>query len=141
MIQYQAKIQKEKGAYSVVFPDLPGCCSMGSNLQEAKKMAVDALSLYLEEARNLDWELPKAKYRKSGNYYWIQPYPEIAIALLIKQARLKHGLTQAELAKRMGITTQQVQKLETPGKSNPTLKTLAALSETLNENLKIQLVA
>ncbi len=141
MIQYQAKILKEKKTYSVVFPDLPGCCSMGGTLKEAKKMASDALSLYLEEARDSHWKLPKAKHRKSRNYYWIQPHFNVAIALLIRQARIRNHLTQAELASRMGMTTQQFQKLETPGKSNPTVKTLMALSEALNENLKIQLVA
>ena len=141
MIQYQAKILKEKKVYSVVFPDLPGCCSMGGSLEEAKEMASEALSLYLEEARDSNWKLPKAKNRKNRNYYWIQPHFNVSIALLIRQARIRNGLTQAELARKMSMTTQQFQKLETPGKSNPTVKTLMTLSKALNEDLKIQLVA
>lgn len=36
------------------------------------------------------------------------------------------------------MTTQQLQKLETPGKSNPTVKTLALICESLNEPLEIR---
>jgi transcriptional regulator with XRE-family HTH domain len=54
---------------------------------------------------------------------------------------LSRGLTQAQLAKRLDVTLQQVQKLETPGRSNPTVKTLAAISEALEEALEISLVA
>ena len=46
MIKYQAKIYKDGKSYSVEFPDLPGCFSMGDTLEEAKTMAKDALSLY-----------------------------------------------------------------------------------------------
>ena len=141
MIQFQAKIYKDESAYSVEFPDLPGCFSMGTSLEEAKQMAAEALSLYLEDARDPHWRIPVAKARRGKNYYWIQPRFDIAIAILIRHARLKHGLTQAKLAEQVGITVQQLQKLETPGKSNPTVKTLAAISQALDENLKIELAS
>jgi antitoxin HicB len=141
MIQFQAKIYKDGDSYSVEFPDLPGCFSMGSSLEEAKEMASDALSLYLEEARDPQWKIPAPKYRKNKNLYWIQPRFDIGIAILIRHARLKHGLTQSQLAQRVGITVQQLQKLETPGKSNPTVKTLAAISKALDEDLKIELAS
>ena len=141
MISYQAKILKDGSSYSVEFPDLPGCFSMGETLDEAKEMASDALSLYLEEARDPKWKVPEAKKRTGKNYYWIQPRFDVAIALIIRRARIKHGLTQSQLAKRIGVTTQQLQKLETPGKSNPTVKTLAAISHALNETLNIQLAS
>ncbi len=141
MIRYQAKIWKDGKTYSVEFPDLSGCFSMGDTLVEAKEMAADALSLYLEEARDPKWSVPKAKVRKGKNYYWIQPRFDISIALIIRQARIKNGLTQSQLAKYVGMTTQQLQKLETPGRSNPTVKTLAAISDALDENLDIKLAS
>jgi len=85
--------------------------------------------------------VPKPKHRRGKQYAWVTPHEDVAIALMIRQARKKRGLTQKELAKRIGITVQQVQKLETPGKSNPTVKTLAAISEALHERLEIKLVA
>ena len=125
MIKYQAKIYKDGDSYSVEFPDLPGCFSMGDTLEEAKMMASDALSLYLEEARDPKWNVPKAKIRKGKNYYWIRPDSSVAIALMLRKIRLELGLGQVQAAKKLGITIQQLQKLETPGKSNPTVKTLS----------------
>ena len=78
-----------------------------------------------------------AKARKSRRYVWLRPFVDVAIPLMIRQARLSHGLTQAQLAKRLKITLQQLQKLETPGRSNPTVKTLAAISGALEEELEL----
>lgn len=37
----------EDGSYSISFPDLPGCFSYGSNLEEAQRMAEEAASLHV----------------------------------------------------------------------------------------------
>ncbi len=141
MIRYQALIEKDGSSYSVSFPDLPGCFSSGDTREDAAENAREALSLYLEEARDPKWDVPKSKARKSRRYVWVHPFVDVAIPLMIRQARLSHGLTQKKLAKRLQITLQQLQKLETPGRSNPTVKTLAAISEALEEALEINLVA
>ena len=141
MIRYQALIEKDGSRYSVSFPDLPGCFSSGDTRDDAAENAREALSLYLEEARDPKWDVPKPKARKSRGYVWLRPFVDVAIPLMIRQARLSHGLTQAQLAKRLKITLQQLQKLETPGRSNPTVKTLASISEALEEALEISLVA
>jgi antitoxin HicB len=141
MIRYQALVEKDGSTYSVSFPDLPGCLSSGDSREAAVENAREALSLYLEEARDPKWEVPKPKARKSRRYVWVSPFVDVAIPLMIRQARLSRGLTQAQLAKRLDVTLQQVQKLETPGRSNPMVKTLAAISEALVEALEISLVA
>jgi antitoxin HicB len=137
MIKYQARIYKDGTAYSVEFPDLDGCFSFGETIVEAKAMAKEALSLYLEEARDATWKIPVAKTRKSSSYHWITPSHEVAIPLMIRQKRLEQGFTQAQLAKKLGVSTQQVQKLETPGKSNPTVKTLYRISSVLDTELEV----
>ena len=137
MIKYQVKILKEKKGYSVNFPDLPGCFSMGDTLEEAKEMASEALSLYLEEARDPKWEVPKAKKRKGKNYHWIYPESSVATALMLRRTRINLGLGQAQAAKKLGMTIQQLQKLETPGKSNPTVKTLSKISRVFSVDLEI----
>lgn len=60
---------------------------------------------------------------------------------MIRDARLKHGYTQRELAKLLKMSIQQLQKLETPGKSNPTVRTLAMISRALQEEILIVLAA
>ena len=46
---YVAKITQNNGGYSVAFPDIPGCTAEGKDMNEALKMAKDALEDTLEE--------------------------------------------------------------------------------------------
>jgi predicted RNase H-like HicB family nuclease len=49
MRQYIALIHKEAGSdYGVSFPDLPGCVTAGLDLDDARRMAEEALALHLE---------------------------------------------------------------------------------------------
>lgn len=61
-VNYPALFLKEKDsdAYTVVFPDLQGCISCGDNLNEALKMAQDALGAYLFEYYTKPELIPKA---------------------------------------------------------------------------------
>ena len=141
MIQYQAKLHEEDGGCWAEFPDLPGCFTQGDSREEALENAREALSLWLEEARDPDWEVPVPKTRRGKQYVWVTPYEDVSIPLMLRQARQRKGLSQRELAKKLGMSVQQLQKLECPGKSNPTVRTLAAVSEALDERLRIELVA
>jgi len=40
-----------EGGFTVVVPSLPGCVTYGRNLNEAKKMAVDAIRGYITSLR------------------------------------------------------------------------------------------
>ncbi len=141
MIRYQAKIYKDGRSYSVEFPDLPGCFSSGATKKAAHENAREALSLYLEHARDPEWTLPTARTRKGASYRWITPDEGVAIPLMIRRLRQKHSLSQRQLAARLHVSVQQLQKLETPGKSNPTIKTLVAICRAVGEELSLQLVA
>jgi predicted RNase H-like HicB family nuclease len=49
MRQYIALIHKASGSdFGVSFPDLPGCVTAGSTLDEARDMAAEALAFHLE---------------------------------------------------------------------------------------------
>ena len=46
---YIGLVHKEPGSdYGVSFPDLPGCITAGSTLEEAREMAAEALALHLD---------------------------------------------------------------------------------------------
>jgi predicted RNase H-like HicB family nuclease len=47
MRQYIALIHQDAGGYGVFFPDLPGCVTAGFDLDDARRMAEEALSLHL----------------------------------------------------------------------------------------------
>jgi len=137
MIRYQAKIKKDDNGYSVIFPDLKGCFSFGSTLIEAKLNAIEALNLYLEEANDPKWPLPKAIEYKGKHYYWITPSPEIAIPLMIREARKALCISQQKAAELLKMKLQTYQKLEYPRKSNPTAMTLLRIAEAFNTTFKL----
>jgi DNA-binding XRE family transcriptional regulator len=68
-----------------------------------------------------------------------KPFVEEAsdAALQIRMARKRAGISQTELAVRLGITQQQVQRLEDPDNSNPTVATLRAVARALGRSLSI----
>src|SRR5450759_1466292 len=48
-MEYIAYLHKDrKSDYGVSFPDFPGCVTAGKTLDEARRMAVEALSLHIE---------------------------------------------------------------------------------------------
>lgn len=58
---YPAVFHKaEEGGFWVTFPDIPECMTQGDNMQEAYKMAVDALGLSLTSMEAEKEEIPKA---------------------------------------------------------------------------------
>ena len=58
--------------------------------------------------------------------------PLLRLAVQIKMSRLKRGLTQEKMAKKMGIGLLPYQRLES-GFNNPTLKTILKVKELLPE--------
>ena len=40
-----------EGGFTIIVPSLPGCVSYGKNLNEAKKMAIDAIKGYLSSLK------------------------------------------------------------------------------------------
>lgn len=60
VLNYAILLQKEpEGGYTVTVPTLPGVVTYGENIEEAKKMAIEAIELYLESLNNHKEELPK----------------------------------------------------------------------------------
>lgn len=51
------------GGYNVFFPDFPGCVTFGETLQEAKKMAQEVLSLWIEELVDQRQQIPHSEER------------------------------------------------------------------------------
>ena len=66
--------------------------------------------------------------------------PEFALARQLIQARARAGLTQRELATRMGTTQPFIARLES-GRRKPTTKTLERFAEATGSRVEIHLVA
>lgn len=51
-ISYNIILQPEKeGGFTVIVPALPGCVTYGRTLDEARRMSIDAIQVYLKSAR------------------------------------------------------------------------------------------
>jgi predicted RNase H-like HicB family nuclease len=59
-MEYIAYLHKDgKSDYGVSFPDFPGCITAGSTLEEARRMAVEALSFHIGGMREDGERLPE----------------------------------------------------------------------------------
>lgn len=65
--------------------------------------------------------------------------PEMDITRAILDARIRSGLTQAELSKKTGISQADISRLE-KGNRNPSLALLKRLANAMNSTLKIEFV-
>jgi antitoxin HicB len=74
MTAYPAKFEAAvEGGYVVEFVDIPSCVTEGDTLEEAKRMAKDALSGVIAalDARNI--AIPKPSRLDGNDIYYIEP--------------------------------------------------------------------
>ena len=58
-LNYTITLQKEpEGGYTVTVPALPGCITYGKDVDEAKEMATEAISLYLDSLESHKEPIP-----------------------------------------------------------------------------------
>lgn len=73
---------------------------------------------------------------KEVNKHYDQLGPEFAVIELMIEKRMKRGLTQADLAKKVGTKQSAISRFES-GMYNPTLTFLNKVADALNVKLKI----
>lgn len=76
MSRYVAIVDGKPGTFGVVVPDLPGCTSGGATIDEALRNAVEAITLWVEDARADGEKIPKAQPAEK-----LRTDPEVAAAL------------------------------------------------------------
>ncbi len=138
MLKYPAKFEPaEEGGFIVEFPDLEGCLTEGDTLEEAKEMAQDALTGWLDVMYEMNGNIPSPSQIEGENIYYIAPDSDVAIPILIKQLRQSKGLTQKQISEAIGIKYQAYQRFENPRTFNATVKTLKRISSVLGKELII----
>lgn len=76
MSRYVAIVDGAPGAYGVVVPDLPGCTSGGATIDAALRNAVEAVTLWVEDARTDGERIPKPRPAEK-----LRRDPDVAAAL------------------------------------------------------------
>ncbi|MHB1846441.1 MAG: helix-turn-helix domain-containing protein [Deltaproteobacteria bacterium] len=142
-MEYIAAVHPEDGEWVVTFPDCPGCVTQVEQQAESISMAREALEGWLE-AHLAHGEAPPrpAEHRRAPKGARLIAVPislTLSAQLSLRWARQDAGLTQAALAKRVGIGQPQIAKLELPG-SNPSLQTLEKVMRALGARLDLRLL-
>jgi predicted RNase H-like HicB family nuclease/DNA-binding XRE family transcriptional regulator len=143
-VEYTAYISREGKHWLAEFPDCPGCQTFADKSDDLPAAAQEALEGWLE-AHLVDGAIPpvpKVHRRAPAGHKLaaIRIDAGLAVALQIRWARAKEGLSQTELAKRANVTQQQIAKLERPGE-NPTIGTIQKIAKALRLNAEIKLTA
>jgi len=137
MIAYPALFEydEEEKVYNVRFPDLPGCFTFGETIGEAKVMAKEALTGFLQSVDARKLKLPDPSKLKGDEVVYIEPETPVAFAIWLRKQREALGLSQSDVAKKLGIKYQTYQRIESPSKTNPTLKTIMRVEKVFNQKL------
>jgi len=114
--------------------ELEGCLTQGKDLEELKRNAADALNLHLDEPEDskVIFPMPDSSLDKGKSVFSVEVEPQVAFAVLLRQARITRGLTQKVAAKKLGIESlYNYQRLER--RANPTLSTLKKIKAAFPE--------
>jgi antitoxin HicB len=133
---------KKSGTIGVVFPDHPNVITYGSDREDAIEMAAEALNASLEVEFDRHLPLPKPsgkpKTGRGREAVYVPLDPEVRTAFLVRGWREQTGLSQAQIAQKMGISTQAYQRMERPGRSNLTVATLDRIAHAVGKHLVLR---
>ena len=131
-MKYYCTITKNSGMQIVQFPDMPNIVTYGETKETALAMAEEALNGVLEADVSQGLSIPPPVYKKG---YPITVANNIVIAMRLRE--LRGSQSQTEVAKKLGLSYQAYQRLENPGKSNPTIKTLERIAHVFDRELAV----
>lgn len=138
-MHYHVRLEKEGRSWNAIFADAPGCATYGRSRAQAMAAAREALEGWLE-AHLVDGRAPPRPARTARNSEPVEVDPQLGLAIELRWARQEADLSQAELASRVGVSQQQIAKLEKPG-ANPSIATLRKVAAALGVRVQLELVA
>ncbi|WP_158784130.1 type II toxin-antitoxin system HicB family antitoxin [Pantoea sp. BAV 3049] len=107
-MRYPINLEPYEGGYVVSFPDIPEALTQGDTREEALEMGLDALitsfDFYFEDNQRVP-----APGDITGDF--VEVPASVAAKVLMLNAFLDSGLTQVELASRMGVKKQEVTRI------------------------------
>ncbi|WP_027179789.1 type II toxin-antitoxin system HicB family antitoxin [Maridesulfovibrio bastinii] len=104
MATYYAVIHKDKDSdYGVSFPDVPGCISAGSTLEEAEVMAKEALAFHIDGMKEDGEKIPapttdfKAVYEEYCNDKDFHSLMLVTLQEKVKKVRVNISVPEQDL--------------------------------------------
>lgn len=140
MIAFPCIVHREGRFITAEFPDCPGCQTFVERGEEIAPMAAEALQGWLEAwlAEGAAPPRPTTRLRAPrGRWVIAVPVPaRLGLTLALRWAREDAGLSQAALARQLGVSQQAVAKVEHPD-ANPTVDTLLRVAAALGMSLTL----
>ena len=140
IVRYPVRlVLQEVGNYAVYFPDIPEAVTIGDTKEEALRHASDALEtaldFYFEDGR----AVPEPSRIKRGQAFVELPVSLSAKVLLLNEMVLQE-VRPAELARRLGTTPQEVNRL-TNLHHTSRIDGIAAALKQLGKTLEVRAVS
>jgi antitoxin HicB len=112
MLAYPVKLTPDRtsGGFVVTFPDIPEAITQGETVDEALKMAQDALETALDFYFDDRRSVPAPSRPKRGQRFVYLPVSVEAKVLLLNEM-IRQRVRPAELARRLRTTPQAVNRL------------------------------
>ena len=134
-MQYHGIVTHEGDQTLVEFPDAPGCQTFADPGEDIHELAKDALEGWIEShlAHGEAPPVPSGKRPRApqgGEVIEVPISPALGVRLALRWARQDLGLSQAALAKRVGVSRQQINALESPD-ANLRLDTLEKVANAM----------
>lgn len=110
-MRFPAHLEPQKeGGFVVTFPDIPEAITQGENIEDALVHASDALESALDFYFETRRRVPIPSKLKRGQHLVDLPITVSAKVLLLNEM-LRQKVRPAELARRLGTTPQEVNRL------------------------------
>lgn len=137
MLSYPARISRDGEGFMVSFPDIPEALSGAETREQALEMAADALTtamdFYFEDRRLV----PAPSAQKRGQVMIDLP-PSVGAKVLLLNEMLSQGTRPADLARRMNVRPQEVNRL-TDLRHPTKIDTIALALKALGRRLELGL--
>lgn len=135
-MKYHFKIYRDEDGLRAECVELKGCITQSEKDtdEDLFNNMHEALNLYLDEPDpDRVYPLPNPNFASGdpdAEYVEVPVDPKIAFALILKHERKAEGLSQVEVARRMGFkSVWAYQKLEKPSQTSPRLETVAKIKK------------
>jgi DNA-binding XRE family transcriptional regulator len=140
-LQFVAYAQASRnGAWRVTFPDIDGLEASAATEDEVTETALAVLEgqlrAELADGRRPSWPGMHRRAVRSEKTFRLTIPAGLAIAVQVRRLRTDNGWSQAELARRIGVSQQQVARVEDPD-ANPTVETVAKVAKAFDQPLVV----